>query len=524
MSKKPFFIAFLLINLVAIFVAKIWINDTWLVTGHDTFQYINWSANFFTEDRSLLFFRPFLYLMMNTAHNLSSWSPYTFEVFLYFCALVSAIILCKILQALNTDYFITLISVIIFLSSRIFYEADVVGYITSLETTLVFACIFFAIKSFKNSSNELYPWLFVLCGLMLTFTHEEKLIFFIPLLFLSFIGNTKVIFKIFMAYITSVAAVFILIGGLNVFNRSFKMAGGIASNWESHWNIFQNFLITFKSSLYGLDPLTQNLLLILSLFMMFRLVNLLTTIFINRPNGGSVSTYYRFFCHSLDTSQLLNCDMTRFLILPALSYLFFTGIIFAGIDLPRITAPISILLVIGFLNIYHKKYSCRKAVYLIVIYVFVLIYFIAPIIQKGWNMRDVNDNSDYAFARSIIPIETNNCSRDTPSILVTNSFDSRLRAPGWGIDEVYGLASKVYYGKCVITESRLKEDYSNNEQKDILEKYISFIVMNEFKENLANNSLLYNLDLSLVHKNVKNCYSIEDASCAMVIYSKANSK
>ena len=145
MSKKVL-ISLVSLNIIALFLVKTWVNVSWSVDGHDTFQYIHWATTLFTEDRSTVFFRPFLYLIINFAHTISNWSPYTFEVFLYTCSVLTAIIIFNILKELKADLFSRLLSIIIFLSTLVFLEGDMVGWISSLEVLLLSSAILYAIK------------------------------------------------------------------------------------------------------------------------------------------------------------------------------------------------------------------------------------------------------------------------------------------------------------------------------------------------------------------------------------------
>jgi len=103
-------------------------------------------------------------------------------------------------------------------------------------------------------------------------------------------------------------------------------------------------------------------------------------------------------------------------------------------------------------------------------------------------------NESYEFIVNIIPKKS--CEKNKPYILITNAFDKRKRAKGWGLEkDVYGLSSKVYYGGCTITQTGFNEDLTIDEQSEILEN-IEYIVSDEAKLKLAENSFIKNLNLS----------------------------
>ena len=159
---------------------------------------------------------------------------------------------------------------------------------------------------------------------------------------------------------------------------------------------------------------------------------------------------------------------------------------------------------------------------MIILYIVVMIFSINSIlhIEPLFKLsRENKINSKFEFAENIIPKKS--CVKNNPYILITNAFDKRERSKGWGIDEIYGLASKVYYGNCVITEKRLNKDFRVAEQKEILTSQINFIVTDETKLDLVENSYLKNINLSLWKKHIyKDCWSQSEYPCSMTIYQK----
>lgn len=521
---KKVLISFVLINIVTLFLFKIWINYSWSVDGHDTFQYIHWSTTLFTEDRSTVFFRPFLYLILYIAHTISDWSPYTFQIFLYACSALTIIIILNILKDLKADLFSRLLSIIIFLSTLVFLEGDTIGWISSFEGLLLSLAVLFAIKVHKNPNNKIYLGIFIITGLLASFTHEEKFVFFTALLILTLLEHPKKMLYCLSLYVMSALLVILWLKGFDLSSITKGWAGaGVGESWGVRSNIFENYFSTLKSSLYGFDPIFRNIFIGCSIFVFVRLLQLLNDLFSAYKLNSSWKLFIRSgFLLTLSKNSFIQNGSMRFLIIPSFLYILTIGILFNGIDLPRVTGPVTFFFVIGFFNIFYKKFVINQFFYMIIFYVVITIFSINSILYFDPFLklsRTDKINSKFAFAENFIPKKS--CVNKSPYILITNAFDKRERSPGWGISEIYGLASKVYYGDCVITEKRLNEDFKVAEQKEILTSQIDFIVTDETKHELIENSYVSNLNLTLWKKNVyQDCWSQSEYPCSMTIYQK----
>jgi len=357
MSKK-FIISLALLNIIAIYLIKIWLNPSWHIGGHDTFQYIHWATTLFTEDRSLVFFRPFLYVVINFVHSISNWSSYTFEVFLYTCTALTTIIIFIILKQLKVDLFARLLSIIIFLSTLVFLEGDIVGFISSFEVLLISLAVLYSIKIHKNPNNKLYMGIFIIIGLLLSFTHEEKSIFFSILLILTLLEYPKKIFYCLSIYVLTAILFIILLQDFDLKKILFGYAGAaIGRHWGDHANIFQNYFTVLNSSLWGYGPIFSNIFKICAILVFVKLFQLLKELFLAYKLNSSWKIFIRSeFLSTLSKNSFIQTDTVRFLIIPSFLYILAVSILFNGMDLPRVTGPVTFFFVLGFFNIFYKKF------------------------------------------------------------------------------------------------------------------------------------------------------------------------
>ena len=403
------------------------------------------------------------------------------------------------------------------------------GWVSSFEVLLLSLSVLCAIKIHKNPNNKIYLGIFIIIGLLVSFTHEEKFIFFTTLLILTLLQYPKKIFYCLSIYVILAILFIFWLKGFDLYSITNGWAGaGIGDSWGDRSNIFQNYLSTLKSSLYGYDPILSNIFIACSFYVFVKLFQLLNDLILAYKSISSWKLFIRSgFLLTFTKNSFIQNDTVRFLIIPSFVYILAVGILFNGMDLPRVTGPVTIFFVIGFFNIFYKKFIANKFLQIIILYAVVTIFSINSILYILESSVDPffklsrkdKIKSKFDFAEYIIPKKT--CVKKSPSILITNAFDKRERSKGWGIDEIYGLASKVYYGDCVITEKRLIKDFTADEQKEILASKIDFIVTDETKLELIENAFVKNLNLSLWKKYFyKDCWSQSEYPCSMTIYQK----
>ena len=133
------------------------------------------------------------------------------------------------------------------------------------------------------------------------------------------------------------------------------------------------------------------------------------------------------------------------LILPRIIYFFITGIVFAGIDLPRTTTPVMLPVLIGsFMLLYNKNFSFLiKASALFLIFLGGLLNFYSA---KDFIKKNDEFEERYSQAYSLLNGINYSC-LSSGKVALDTSFENR--PPMWGdSDNKYGLSSKVYMGSC----------------------------------------------------------------------------
>ena len=445
-NNKIFFLTSFLLLASAVLIKYISLNSIY-IGGHDTFQYIHWADILFTEDRDLIFFRPVLYLIIFISHSLLSWSAAAFKLTLITFWFASIISLILLLYRLKVSYFISSAVLLSFAFSSVWIEGDAVGHITSIETFFIILLLQFGLN-LQQKKNSLNYLCYLIASILLILIHEEKIIYALALLFVienNFVRSVK------FSSILLILLIFIyfLLGGQTLDENSIFIAGSVALGWGSHLYILDNFWNTYSSSSNQFGFFESTLLTGIMVYVVISWIQkFYKTYFVLKENTANNDGLFLVNLNRLHNIFMLNNVMTkntRFLILPGIIYFLITGIIFAGIDLPRTTTPVILPVLIGsFIFLCSKDFSFFiRASFLSLIFLGGLINFFN---SRGFIAMHDELEERYIQAYTLLD-EIDYACEDSGKVALDTSFENR--APMWGdSDNKYGLSSKVYMGSC----------------------------------------------------------------------------
>lgn len=395
------------INLITIFIfiflIKIFIFDTYYLSGHDSFQYTHWAEVLFTDKYNFTFFRPFLYLILNIGLLLSDYSIYYFYYTLLFFSFLNYLLIVLISNKLKlNNNNLYLILCLVFLSNLLLI-GDSNNIISSIELFLVLSLFF---SFLFNSKKSLI--LFHLLGLSITLVHEDKFILYFIFYVLTILEKRKYSSLYFLFSVITLLALYLNFG-LNGDSSAFRVAGSVSLSWNNHLDIVGNVFKTLISTISAFNPIVS----FLSLVYLFYL-------FIDSKN---ISNYYDFF---------KNYYIPLFITL----YFIIIGFVFAGIDLPRTTSPVYVIILFYIL----KRISVSNK-FLFFSYIILLIN-IYPIYLQNINIHK-EENRYYNAYNFLI----NNSIKDRV-IYLSRDFENRNNM--WGSANKYGLKSTVYDSNNII--------------------------------------------------------------------------
>lgn len=402
----------ILVCLFSYILSRWYSLESLYVGGHDTFQYIEWARTLGTDSQNFKFFRPLLYGIIKTAHEITEWDPRTFKsIALIFGGLNVTLFYLFCLKLIKEE-FLAIIATVLFVINSTFLIADILGHISQIEMFFALLVCMSWVKVYNGNSKFLL--LTISSAICLTLIHEDKLIFCSILIFLLPIVFKKRII-IYTSYIFPLFAMYIWLQH-NSLQDSFYTAASIGTSWNSPMYFLNNITATINSVLQTTDPFSALIFFIAS--------------FIIISKNFKYGTYHKAFF-----DKNINADIKLYF--SVLIYLVIVGLIFSGIDLPRTTG---VVLPIALITVYKTTAEHLKRSILLT---FVIISSVHNIFYVNNFKFDIYDSGVF-YENTVTQFYSD---IDCNSI---RSIHSRVdtRSLMWGSDPNYGLRSKVYFYEC----------------------------------------------------------------------------
>ena len=159
------------------------------LSGHDSFQYIEWSNKLY-ETPNLTFNRVILQIYINIINNLLSWPYYGLGVSNLIAYLISSLFFFKISKKIKLNEKFIITSFIVFSTSPLILNSFSFNYISNIETMFFLILLYFSI-SILVTENKVKYILHGFFSSLIFFVHEEKIILVLIIYFFLLIYKKK---------------------------------------------------------------------------------------------------------------------------------------------------------------------------------------------------------------------------------------------------------------------------------------------------------------------------------------------
>ncbi len=460
--------------------------------GHDTFQYIEFSSLLFSQEPYVYFYRPVLYFLINVTNFFIGWEPYSLTVLLSICYLVSCIFFYQITYFFSKNLYLRLAISLFFISSAFLLKSVSSNYVFSLELMFVLGFVLFLFKS-NHSKSIIYQ---ILCAVMMygsVHTHEDKFIFLLFCLFLYFFIDKKKSKNILILFILFSILTALYFGLIDVLNNLLRLTGAISDDWDGQrYNIITNFISIFDYT--SISVLGNTITQVLYIFVIIKFLR------------------HSFF-------DKFKFELKSIILISSTLYFLIMVILFNQIKLPRVLGPISILYL--FLILYFCDQIINKSSFMLkTIFYSIIVMFVGFNLVNSYKYLNRNVSA-YKFQevyKTILSEEIKHKNKEIENlrILQLSSYENRYGMWG-GLDDAYGLQSKVYFGKKAANTKSLLNRGKTKIQ--ILNDYDSYDYLIFDKDKIGNKELKI-FELELIKKYQKNSIKLNTESKNLFILKK----
>lgn len=441
-------------------------------SGHDTFQYIQFSTKVFTDEPYIRHYRVGLYFIINLVNSIIGWEPYSLTIIITFFFIVANIYFYLLSRNFIKSELLIFLCYLIFIFNINFFNSVKENELTVIETACILGFLYHFYLLYKNkySINLYYKLInFFLAGFFAylgTHVHEDKSIFYIFFIFIYFFYQKKSAINIFLVYFILSLITASYFGIFDVFNNLLTAHKSVSDDYGSKSDLILNFYIVIKDSFYFFVGKIY--------FEFFILFFLIKSFFIKKLKLNFLNIYF----------------------LASVVYFIFLVTAYGKISLTRVYAPVSVIFVIIFFNAVEKFYYEISNILRNMLVILIII----PIADKIGNFNEIIkpiNASKYLNVYNYIMSVRDNSQKYNIKIMELPSFEKRYGM--WGGYHAYGLSSKVYFGEnSKNLNSYMQTKYNDvkykikeEDIKEILNNFDYIVISNKNKISI-NESLIIN--------------------------------
>jgi hypothetical protein len=440
--------------------------------GHDTFQYIEFANQVFTDEPLILFYRVGLYSLIYIFNQIFGWEPYSLSILYSVFVIITFIyfyLLAKIF--LKSEILILFSYLLLFFNAQylIFFQRNYTA-IVEIACILGFIYHFYLLGDNKINLKKKYvninifiAGFFVFFG---THVHEDKSIFFLSFIFVNYFLNKLISIKVFLTFFFLSFATASYFGLIDVFKNLLKTNNIMSDKFGSKSDVLQNIFFILKDS--------ANFFLG-NFFLEFFLFLIIIEFFLKKK---------------------LKLNFINIYLISLFLYILFLALAFGNITLPidnigltRVYAPTSVFIIIIFFYLFEKIYKELGIFLRISITTILCVFFFNKLYEFKEYIKPVN-NSKFYSAYKYIKSQNINRNKYTIKVLQLPSFEHRYDRMWTKNFNTYGLSSKVYFGEnsdnlnnyLVKNFQNLNYPLTNDEITEIYEEF-DYIIFDEKKVN-----------------------------------------